>query len=147
VLHHVEGDEGAGAAQARLAMHCDTAGSGGGGVEKGSSDVGGRSGAVREGKMMEGESHAGETIFVVRGLVKAHHVRHAKVWKDISVVLGTEFASLATEISEMGSSWLVTWAAKGDEFVGNDLMHVTIYDAVIMLIFGQIDGAPDFYRI
>ena len=56
VLHHVEGDERAGAAEAAAAVHGESAGNALGDGEEAGDDVGGRQGAVLEGEVDDGEA-------------------------------------------------------------------------------------------
>jgi hypothetical protein len=81
VLHAVESDQGACAAESRLAVDGDSAGLWVGkvllaGVDKPFDDFLGRSRAIWEDHVIMGHSIILERVLVVLGVVQTHHARH-----------------------------------------------------------------------
>jgi len=131
VLHAVEANQRACAAQASFAVHSDGPGFVFGGCEELGHDLVGRSRPINEKQIEVLDALLRELRLLVLRLVEAHDQRDAHAPEDWNVIIGRERAVAVRDVERAG---------EGDELARHNPVQIAVFHFLIRLVLSHVEG-------
>ena len=146
VLHHIKGNEGAGAAEPRLAVDGDGSRNGLSEGEELGHDVDRRGRAVLEAQLCNCNGSGGESVACVAGLVEAGHGAHAELLKDVCVVRRAKDAVAKGAVSPQpifppGAVLCGLRSSHRDELAWDHYVQIGVERIIQLLVLVKVEAA------